>query len=160
MRVKHIVDEDFSNYKNPSMFIGLGTCDWKCCKEANIPITVCQNCELAQQKDIEVSVDEIFHRYTSNVITSAVVIGGLEPITQIGDVVNLIKYFRDNGCEDEFVIYTGYYQSEISKVVDLLKPYKNIIFKFGRYKPNQSPHFDNVLGINLISDNQRGVRIC
>jgi hypothetical protein len=30
----------------------------------------------------------------------------------------------------------------------------NIIVKFGRYRPNQEPHFDKVLGVELASDNQ------
>ena len=29
-----------------------------------------------------------------------------------------------------------------------------IIVKFGRFRPNQEPHYDEVLGVNLISDNQ------
>ena len=32
--------------------------------------------------------------------------------------------------------------------------------KFGRFKPNHTPHYDEVLGIKLCSDNQRGVQIC
>lgn len=43
MRVKTIVDEDFANYKKPSMFIGTISCGGKCCIEAGIPLSVCQN---------------------------------------------------------------------------------------------------------------------
>lgn len=43
MRVKNIVEEDFTNYKKPSMFIGTISCGGKCCLEADIPISVCQN---------------------------------------------------------------------------------------------------------------------
>lgn len=160
MKVKAIIDEDFTNYKKACMFIGLGTCNWKCCIEANIPITICQNSELAKQKDIEISVDEIFHRYTSNPITSAICIGGLEAVTKWQDIVNLIAYFRNNNCNDTFVIYTGYYADEIRPEIEQIKQYGNIVIKFGRYKPNNKPHYDDVLGINLISDNQYGKVIC
>lgn len=161
MRIRGILDEDFVNYKLPCMFISLGSCDWKCCKEANIPISVCQNSDLANQPEIEVSADEIFRRYTSNPITSAVVIGGLEPMMMFDDVAILIEYFRDNGCNDDFVIYTGYKKEELPRIIRYFKTYgSNIIIKFGRYVPNNEPHFDETLGINLISDNQYAERIC
>lgn len=160
MKVKAIIDEDFTNYKQANMFIALGTCNFKCCKEANMPISVCQNSEIAKQKDIEVSVDEIFHRYISNPITSAICIGGLEPLTMWNDIVNLIAYFRNNDCNDTFVIYTGYYENEVKEQIEQIKPYGNIVMKFGRYKPNNKPHYDEVLGVNFISDNQYGKVIC
>ena len=52
-----------------------------------------------------------------------------------------------------FVIYTGYDKHELSELY-MLKMLKNITVKFGRFKPNNNPHFDSVLGVNLISDNQ------
>lgn len=156
MKIKNIVDEDFVNYKVSSMFIGLGTCNWKCCIEANIPVTVCQNSDLAKQKDIDIPIDEIFNRYISNPISEAIVIGGLEPMMQFEDVYNLIKHFRSKGVNDAFVIYTGYYPNEIQDKIKKLKTFKNIIYKFGRYVPNQEKHFDDVLGVNLVSDNQYG----
>jgi hypothetical protein len=42
----------------------------------------------------------------------------------------------------------------------MLWDYKNIIIKYGRYIPNQTPHYDEVLGVYLASDNQYAVRIC
>ena len=33
MRVKTIVEEDFTNYKKPAMFIGTISCGGKCCLE-------------------------------------------------------------------------------------------------------------------------------
>lgn len=156
MKIKGLVDTDFVNYKDISMFISLGTCNWKCCKESNIPVSVCQNSELAKQKDIDISVEEIFHRYISNPIISAICIGGLEPLTMWNDIISLVKYFRDNKCDDTFIIYTGYYENEIKEQIEQIRPYKNIIFKFGRYVPNNQSHYDKILGINLISDNQYG----
>lgn len=156
MKIKGLVDEDFVNFKLPCMFISIGICNWKCCIEANIPVTVCQNSNLAKQKDIDTPIDEIFNRYISNPISEAIVIGGLEPMMQFEDVYNLIKYFRSKGVNDTFVIYTGYYPNEIQDKIEKLKAFKNIIYKFGRYVPNQEKHFDDKLGINLISDNQYG----
>lgn len=156
MKIKGLVDEDFVNFKLPCMFIAIGSCNWKCCIEANIPIEICQNSKLAQQKDIDIPVDEIFNRYISNPISEAIVISGLEPMTQFEEVYNLIKYFRDKKRNDTFVIYTGYYPNEIHVELEKLKSFENIICKFGRYVPNQEKHFDEVLGVNLVSDNQYG----
>ena len=33
MIIKGIIDEDFVNYKKPSMFLGTCFCDLKCCRE-------------------------------------------------------------------------------------------------------------------------------
>lgn len=156
MRVKDIIDEDFTNYKEISMFIALGTCNFKCCTESNLPITICQNQPIAKQKDIEVSVDEIFYRYTSNPLTSSIVISGLEPLSMWEDVFELVQYFREHNYSDPFVIYTGYYENEIEKQINQIKQYKNIVFKFGRFIPNQEKHYDEVLGVYLASNNQYG----
>ena len=78
---------------------------------------------------------------------------------QFEEVKALIKKFRDNGCNDEFVIYTGYNKNEISSQIEVLKQFKNIIVKFGRYVPGQEKHFDDVLGVYLVSPNQRAERI-
>lgn len=160
MNVKGIIEEDFVNYKQPCMFISMCKCDWKCCKEANIPITICQNCSLAQSNTIEISADEIFHRYIDNSISEAVVIGGLEPLLQWREICELIEYFRKHNCNDYFVIYTGYYPNEIVEQISEIKSFKNIVMKFGRYVPNNKPHYDEVLGINLASDNQYGKVVC
>lgn len=152
-----MVIEDFANYKLPSLFIGLGSCDWKCCKDANIPISTCQNSELAKLKDINVTYQDIYETYITNPITKAVVIGGLEPFTQFVEVVSLIDYFRiENNCKDTFVIYTGYKPNEIKDKVRILAQFPNIIIKYGRFEPNHKPHYDPVLGVNLVSDNQYG----
>ena len=78
---------------------------------------------------------------------------------QFEEVKSLIKKFRDNGCNDEFVIYTGYNKNEISSQIEVLKQFKNIIVKFGRFVPGQEKHFDDVLGVYLASPNQRAERI-
>ncbi len=161
MRVKNIIDEDFVNYKKPSMFIATCYCDWKCCTEQGLNISVCQNSVTAQQKTIDIPADEIFRRYVNNPISQAVVFGGLEPIKQFDEVVEVISIFRENNNNDTFVIYTGYDLNEISRECEYLKRnFSNIILKTGRYVPNNKRHYDSVLGINLISDNQKGIVLC
>ena len=160
MLVKNIVEEDFVNYKLPSMFIATCFCDWKCCREQNLDISVGQNSDISKQANCNIPNKDIFNRYISNPITKAVVIGGLEPMMQFEEIYDLIKCFRDNNCKDMFVIYTGYNEDEIFNQIDRLKKFENIILKIGRYRPNNKSHYDDILGINLVSDNQKGVIIC
>ena len=110
--------------------------------------------EIAKEKNKNISDEKIFEKYISNPITKAIVIGGLEPFDQFEELHNLIHYFRKNNCEDEFVIYTGYYPEEIEGYVYFLKMFKNIIIKFGRYIPNRNNRYDEILGVTLASDNQ------
>lgn len=153
IRLKGVVMEDFVNYKSSSMFLITSYCDWKCCKEANIDISVCQNQALVHQPTKKYSYESLYKAYINNPITKAICIGGLEPFQQFDELFRLIGYFRANGCNDTFVIYTGYYPDELPEL-HTLKMYSNIIVKFGRYKPNNQPHYDDVLGVMLISDNQ------
>jgi len=159
MLIKTITDEDFVNYCKPSMFIGLCYCNWKCCVENNLPVTTCQNESLAQQSNIEVPINFIFNRYVDNPITSAIVIAGLEPFLQFEEVYQLIEYFRINNNYDDIVIYTGYYPNEIEDYITKLKQFRNIVIKFGRFIPNDKSKFDDVLGIELASQNQYAERI-
>lgn len=159
MRVKQLRDEDFSNYKKASMFIGTCKCNWKCCTEQGLDITTCQNSSLANSKIIDIPVEKIYYRYINNPITDAIVIGGLEPILQFEEVLELVHYFRSHNCDDDIVIYTGYNRDEIIDYLKEISIYDNIVMKYGRYIPNNKPHYDDVLGIDLISDNQYGERI-
>lgn len=151
MLLKDIVSEDFCNYKKPSMFIIFPKCTFKCDKENGTQL--CQNWELTYQEDKEVNLDNVIKFYINNTITKAVVMGGLEPFDSWDDVSEFVKRFREI-CDDDIVIYTGYTEDECTDKVSYLKMYKNIIIKFGRYKPNQQPHFDSVLGVQLASSNQ------
>lgn len=155
MLIKGLVDEDFVNYKLPSMYIATATCSFKCDKECGHPI--CQNSALARQPSIEIDDEKIVERYIKNPITKAIVFGGLEPMDQWQDVIYLICLFRN--VDDDIVIYTGYDKDEIDCFLPYFMNYKNIIFKFGRYIPGQQPHFDPVLGVYLASDNQYAERI-
>lgn len=159
MRVKTVVEEDFTNYKIPSMFIGTVSCDGKCCKEAGIPLSVCQNDGWRSCKVINIANFELISRYLRNPITSAIVIGGLEPFEQFHEMRDFIRDFRDYS-EDMIVIYTGYYRHEILEQVEALSKYGNIIIKFGRFVPDCGKKYDEVLGVTLASDNQYAERIC
>lgn len=159
MRLRGIVFEDFVNYKKPSLFLITMSCDWKCCKEAGIPISVCQNSELMKSDVKEYSDESIYKAYSTNNISQAIVIGGLEPMLQLEELINLIKTFRGNGCDDPIIIYTGFNKTEILYQVEQLKMFKNIIIKFGRYVENSNPIYDEVLGVTLASENQYAEKI-
>ena len=54
------------------------------------------------------------------------------------------------------------FDQNLTKIYDkltLLSQYKNLIMKFGRFIPNQKPHYDEILGVNLASNNQYARRI-
>lgn len=156
MIIKQLLDEDFVNYKVPSMYIGFPKCSFKCEKECGMQ--VCQNGVLATSPTIDIDINTVVNRYTNNPITSAIIIAGLEPFDSFDDLLNLVIETRDY-VEDDIVIYTGYYKEEIKDMIETLKCFKNIVIKFGRYVPNQQPHYDEVLGVNLASDNQYAERI-
>lgn len=158
-RIKNIKDEAFQDYKKVSMLISTAFCDWKCCLEQNRDKTICQNSKLSEQPIINYSIEKIYNRYIQNELTKAVVIAGFEPFVQPNELLSLIKYFRDNGCNDDIVIYTGYYENEISDMIDILKEFPNIIIKFGRYIINSKSRFDDVLGVTLSSENQYAKKI-
>lgn len=160
MKIKWIKDLDYDNYKNPSMFIGVCECDWKCCVEQNIEKTCCWNNDLYDLKATDISSQELYERYIKNKKTKAIVIGGFEPFLQIEEIIELIEYFRKNNCNSDFVIYTGYYEHEIEEELKKLKRFKNIIIKFGRFKQNENPHYDKILGLYLSNESQYAKRIC
>lgn len=155
MKIKGVVAEDFCNYKKPSMFISTASCDWKCCIEQGLDIRICQNEPLNSQPTHEISDDVIISAYLHNDITKAIVFGGLEPFRQFEELQGFIQKLRNGyDCTDDIVIYTGYYPYELEKELEWLSNYPNIIVKFGRFIPGHQPHYDSVLGVNLISDNQ------
>ena len=159
MRVKGIVIEDFSNYKLPSMFIISTKCDFKCCKEQGLKLDICQNSPIALKPIIDIDDATIFDFYENNDITKAVVIGGLEPFLQFEEVYELILYFRCQKEECDFVIYTGYYPSEIEDQINILSCFSNVIVKYGRYIPALPSRYDDILGVTLSSNNQYAERI-
>ena len=153
MEIKGIIHEDFVNYKVCSMTIAMPYCTFKCDKEYGS--NVCQNSKLVKDPTLDIPAAKIIEQYLHNPLSHAIVFQGLEPFDSYNDIYYFIYalrfVFKNN---DPVVIYTGYNKDEIlSKIEDLLK-FSNIIIKFGRYIPGQKPHYDEILGVNLASDNQ------
>ena len=158
MRIKGLRDEDFVNYKKPCMFISTATCSFKCDKEWGEGC--CQNSPLAHAPVINIEDDVLIKRYINNPISKCIVFSGQEPLDQIDEQNRFINKLRNQyHCDDDIVIFTGYYPEEVEKEIDLLKNYPNQYVKYGRFIPNQPSHFDDVLGIPLASINQFGVQI-
>ena len=152
MKIKGLISEDFVNYKKPAMTIMFPCCNFKCGTE------YCQNSPLATTENIELDISDIVIRYLNNPITESVVMQGLEPFDSWDDLIEFVKQLRES-TDDDIVIYTGYYKEEIADKIALLSKYKNIIIKYGRYIPDQEKHYDEVLGVYLISDNQYAEKI-
>lgn len=153
-------DEDFVNYKKPSMYLAFPNCTFKCEKECGK--RVCQNNTLATSPAIETKIMTVINRYLSNPITKAVVCSGLDPIDSWANLKTFIAEFR-RFSEDDIVIYTGYTEEEVNKmgVLQYLKRnHTNIIMKFGRFIPDSTERYDEVLGVVLASDNQYAKRVC
>ena len=166
MIVKDINFEDFVNYKEPSMFIAFPYCTFKCDKENQCAL--CQNSHLALEPNITIDKTYLAQSYVNNPLTKAIVCGGLEPFDSELDLLPFIDTLRrEFHCNDPIIIYTGYTEEELmtgqfghsnpaqqKQYWKSLTAYPNIIVKFGRYRPNQEPHYDSLLGVYLASDNQ------
>ena len=175
MRLLNVIDEDVVNYKKISMYVAFPFCSMKCNIDSGCD--VCQNSSLSELTALNTSGDELVQRYLSNPISHAIVLGGLEPFDSPFDLIAFVYAVRNkSGCDDDIVIYTGYTEEELDgthvysypngvlqsvaeDVYKQLKSYKNIIVKFGRFVPNDEPHYDEVLGVNLASNNQYAKRI-
>jgi hypothetical protein len=162
MKIVGLIDEDIVNYKKCSMYIAFPNCSFKCGQD------LCQNSELAKSPKYEISFEEVCERYLQNPLTSAIVLAGLEPFDSPFDLIGIVDTLRHKyTCNDDIVIYTGYTEQEFLVPSDLrlgivhqnLCKYKKLIVKYGRYLPNEEPHFDEVLGVNLASSNQYAKRI-
>lgn len=155
MKITFLVDEDIVNYEKTNMFIGIPFCDGKCNKDYGQ--IICQNNGL--DKYIEIAPNKIVERYLNNPLTEAIVIGGREPLYKcFEEVVNLIKEFR-KVTSDDIVIYTGYREDEIIDKINILKQYKNIIIKFGRFIPNKTAYIDPILGVKLMNPEQYAEKV-
>ena len=152
MKIKGLISEDFVNYKKTAMTIMFPYCTFKCGTE------YCQNSPLSKAEDIEMDISNIVIRYLNNPITESVVMQGLEPFDSWNDLIEFVKQLRES-TDDDIVIYTGYYKEEIIDKVEILRKYKNIIIKYGRFLYNDKPIFDDILGITLASSNQYAERI-
>ena len=144
--------ENFANYKKPAMFLAFPYCDFKCGEE------LCQNSSLLKAPLLKYTIKSILNAYKTNNISQAIIMGGLEPFNSYNELQELITQLRSI-TNDDIVIYTGYTEDEIQEKINSLTQFPNIIIKFGRYIPNQEPHYDEVLGVNLASDNQYAKRV-
>ena len=150
MKVRGIIDSDFINYKKISMFIISPYCSFKCDKESGCK--VCQNSEVVKLPIIDIPIDELIKRYDMFLLSKAVVLGGLEPLDS-DDTHAFISAFRATH-KDDIVIYTGYNKDEVVAKFRWIYDYPNIIIKYGRFIPNSKHRYDEVLGVELASDNQ------
>lgn len=152
MLLKGIIDCDFVNYKEPVLTLEFPTCDFKCDRLNGC--RVCQNSALAVEPDIEISLNTIWKLYKENPLTKGFCLQGLEPFDSELELLDFVEFIRyGQNCSDPIIIYTGYNKNEI-KSIDLLQKYGNIIIKYGRYVMGQQPHYDEILGVNLASNNQ------
>ena len=154
--IKGLKDEDFVNYKRCSMFISWPHCTFKCDRENGAQY--CQNMPLTRCPNVKIDSLDLVRRYITNPITSAIVMGGLEPLDSFDELLQLIKELR-KFTDDDIVIYTGYEPHEVLGQTNALKAFPNIIIKWGRFRPNQPPHLDPILGVKLASDNQYAEKI-
>lgn len=155
MKLKGIIDYDTVNYKEPCLTLLFNYCDFKCDKLNDC--VVCQNSPLSREPDIDISGEAIWKMYSENPLTKAFCFQGLEPFDSFFDMMDLIIFIRkEKNCHDPIVIYTGYEKGEDKAVEMFLQHYDNIIVKWGRFIMGQEPHYDEVLGVKLASDNQWG----
>lgn len=152
------MDEWYQDYKVPSMFIAFPHCSFKCEHESGV--ACCQNSSLAKAPTFQASIVDIVQRYLLNPITKAIVIGGLEPFDDYVQTAGLIDELRKY-TSDDVIIYTGYTKDECEEHgwLGSLRRYPNIIVKFGRFIPNSTPRYDDILGLTLASENQYAMKI-
>lgn len=158
MLIKMIRDEDYLSYKEVSMMIAFPNCNFKCCKDANRSVSMCQNSPIWHMPTISVSSDAIVDRYMKNVITHSIVCGGLEPLDSVPDLIEFVSKLRKR-TDDPLIVYTGYTEEESLFAILHLSLYSNVIMKFGRYVPSKPSHFDDLLGVTLASPNQYAKKI-
>lgn len=153
MKLKGIIDYDCNNYKEPTLTLEFPYCDFKCDKLNGCQ--VCQNSALAHESDIEVSGAQIWKMYEENPLTKGFCFQGLEPFDSYLDLLALVIFIRiHKQCDDPIIIYTGYNEGEDWVIENSLRHYNNIIIKYGRYLMGHEPHYDDILGVKLASNNQ------
>lgn len=157
IKVKDVEFENWSNYKDACLFICFPYCTWKCEKENGM---CCQNRELGNKPNKTIDIDKVVEMFVQNPITSVAVLGGLEPFDTEDALLTVCEKIREKTNRD-IIIYSGYTEEEITNrtIFKKLQSFPNIIIKFGRYIPNSEPVFDEILGIELASNNQYAKKI-
>lgn len=156
IRLRGIVEEDFTQFKVPSFVLLSPYCTFKCDRENSCKL--CQNSELTSEPIVTVDVQYLVTRYVRNTLTQAVVFSGLEPFDSFDDVITAVTIFRKH-TKDPIVIYSGYTYAEVTSEIAMLSQFENIIVKFGRFIPNKPSVFNKVLGVQLASPNQWATKI-
>ena len=151
MKLKGIIDYDCVNYKESCMTLMFPYCSFKCDRENGC--NVCQNSSLVEEKTLDISMEYIVKIFNDNLLTHAICFQGLEPLESWDELKDFITLFRSQSTAP-IVIYTGYNKEEIEDKIEWLKEQKPMTIKYGRFVPNQQPHYDAVLGVNLASNNQ------
>lgn len=147
--------DNITDYKKTSMYLVFPYCSGKCGPE-------CQNKHLRNiSQYIQVRPSDIVDLYATLKTHEAIVMGGLEPLDSIDDVIDIIKEFNNISKPCDIVIYTGYTEEEYKSkfeldIIDAVKSQKNkVIVKIGRYDSSKKPGwFSNELGVELATSNQ------
>ena len=80
--------------------------------------------------------------------------------TVVGNGDERAAIFRPAGQIDLTFCVADRVGNEIAEQIEELSCLaSNIVIKYGRYIPGQTPHYDEVLGVKLASDNQYAERI-
>ena len=99
IKLINIIDEDFVNYKVPTMSLLFPYCSMKCNIEAGRE--VCQNTSLCHSSLIEVSIEALCERYLKNPISKAICCYGMEPFDSHIELFNFISILRhEYHCND------------------------------------------------------------
>lgn len=133
------------------MLLVADKCTWKC--------EGCQNKHLALLESQIFPDEEILKRFCNNPLTSAIVIGGLEPFEQLQELVIFIGEATKAGLDIPIIIYTGFEIDDFdlywSGFEPVAKSYLGpVIVKFGKYVAGSESYFNKDLGVTLISNNQ------
>lgn len=154
MTIKQIYFNDFVNYGGHcALTIAMPYCDFKCGKN------LCQNSPLTKMPNIEVSNKRIIDLFLQSELMDAIIFQGLEPLDSFDEIYSFIKEFRGVCSKTPIVIYTGYTEEEAAPHIHLLSHYAPLVIKYGRYIPEEEPHYDPILNCDLASDNQYAVFI-
>lgn len=153
LKTLFIKDCDIVNYKTGCLYMGVGYTCSRGCKG-------CQNDSLKGEKALEVDPDKVVQDYLDMPVTHAIVFAGLEPLEDLENLILWCRAFRDK-TDDPIIIYTGAEvdSDELLNAANWLRNFKNIIFKAGMYLDDQESHYDELLGVNLASNNQMGIRL-
>lgn len=150
-----MIDEcDLVNYKDPTFTVAMGiTCTFKCDRENGTQL--CQNYPLTKELVIHYSISKTIGRYKRQSFAKSLTLQGLEPLDNMTQLIWLLIKFREE-TNDKIIIWTGYTEEECSSFIALLNELDihNVIIKFGRFRPNQESHMDELLGVKLVNPEQ------